>query len=126
MAGGSIVKMISGQLAEMGFRQLRAKNLKAKHANALVERWKQEGLSLGTLKNRMGVLRWMYDKAGKGHLMYRKNEDYGIGNRQYATNENKARELTPESLALIKSEARPPERPVAAGLRAQARRGDED
>ena len=100
----SIVKMISGQLAEMGFRQLRAKNLKAKHANALVERWKQEGLSLGTLKNRMGVLRWMYDKVGKGHLMYRKNEDYGIGNRQYATNENKARELTPESLALIKSE----------------------
>ena len=100
----SIVKMVAGQLAEMGFRQLRAKNLKAKHAEALVERWKQEGLGLGTIKNRMGVLRWMYDKVGKGHLMYRRNEDYGIGNRQYATNENKARELTPESLALIKSE----------------------
>ena len=100
----AIVKMIAGQLGEMGFRQLRARNLKPKHAEALVERWKQEGLSLGTLKNRMGVLRWMYDKAGKGFLMHRKNSDYGIGNRQYATNVNKARELTPESLARIKSE----------------------
>ena len=100
----AIVKMIAGQLGDMGFRQLRAKNLKAKHAEALVERWKQEGLSLGTIKNRMGVLRWMYDKVGKGHLMYRRNEDYGIGNRQYATNENKARELTPEGLERIKSE----------------------
>ena len=100
----SIVKMIAGQLGEMGFRQLRAKNLKAKHAEALVERWKQEGLSLGTLKNRMGVLRWMYDKVGKGFLMHRKNSDYGIGNRQYVTNVNKAVVVTPASLELIRSE----------------------
>ena len=100
----SIVKMIAGQLGEMGFRQLRAKNLKAKHAEALIERWKQEGLSLGTLKNRMGVLRWMYDKVGKDFLMHRRNADYEIGNRQYSTNVNKAIELTPGSLEWIKSE----------------------
>ena len=100
----AIVKMIAGQLAEMGFRQLRARNLKAKHADALVERWKQEGLSLGTLKNRLAVLRWMYDKVGKEFLMHRKNSDYGIGNRRYATNVNKAVELTPEALQRIQSD----------------------
>ena len=100
----SIVKMIAGQLGDMGFRQLKAKNLKAKHAEALVDRWKAEGLSLGTIKNRMGVLRWMYEKVGKEFLMHRRNADYGIDNRQYATNENKAVQLTPESLERIRSE----------------------
>ena len=100
----AMVRMISGQLAEMGFRQLRARNLKTKHAEALIERWKQEGLSLGTLKNRLGVLRWMYDKVGKGFLMHKRNSDYGIGNRQYVTNVSKARELTQESLERIRSE----------------------
>ena len=82
---------------------MRAKNLKAKHADALIERWKEEGLSVGTLKNRMGVLRWMYEKAGKGFVLLGRNADYGIGNRQYTTNENKAREITLESLDRIKS-----------------------
>ena len=55
----------------MGFRRLKAKNLKEKHAVALVERWKGEGLSAGTLKNRMGVLRWVYDKVGKSWMLAR-------------------------------------------------------
>ena len=99
----AIVKMVAAQLGEMGFRQLRARNLKAKHADALIERWKEEGLSFGTLKNRMGVLRWMYEKAGKGFVLLSRNADYGIGNRQYTTNENKAREITLESLDRVKS-----------------------
>ena len=99
-----IVGMIAQQLGDMGFRRLKAKNLKEKHAVALIERWKGEGLSAGTLKNRMGVLRWVYDKVDKSWMLTRSNADYGIENRRYQTNVNKAWELTPEHLSGIKSE----------------------
>ena len=99
-----IVKMMANQLGDMGFMRLKAKNLKEKHAVALIERWKGEELSAGTLKNRMGVLRWVYEKVNKSWMLTRSNADYGIANRSYMTNVNKARELTPESLAAIKSE----------------------
>ena len=99
-----IVKMIAHQLGDMGFRQLKAKNLKEKHALALIERWRGEGLSAGTLKNRLGVLRWMYEKVGKSWMLAKRNADYGIDNRRYQTNVNKARAFTPEHLAAIKSE----------------------
>ena len=100
----AIVGMMAQQLGEMGFNRLKAKNLKEKHAVALIERWKGEGLSAGTLKNRMGVLRWMYEKVNKTWMLAKRNADYGIGHRQYLTNVNKAREVAPESLARIKDE----------------------
>ena len=99
-----IVRMMARQLGDMGFRQLKAKNLKEKHALALIERWRSEGLSAGTLKNRMGVLRWVYEKVNKSWMLAKRNADYGIENRRYLTNVDKARELTPKSLAAIKSE----------------------
>ena len=100
----AIVKMMANQLGDMGFMRLKAKNLKEKHALALIERWKGEGLSAGTLKNRMGVLRWVYEKVGKSWMMAARNADYGIENRRYLTNVNKAREVSLESLERIKSE----------------------
>ena len=100
----AIVKMMAEQLGEMGFMRLKAKNLKEKHALALIERWRSESLSAGTLKNRMGVLRWVYEKVNKSWMLEKRNADYGIDNRRYQTNVSKARELNPESLARIKSE----------------------
>ena len=100
----AIVRMMARQLGDMGFRQLKAKNLKEKHALALIERWRGEGLSAGTLKNRMGVLRWVYEKVNKAWMLAARNADYGIENRRYVTNVDKARELTPERLLRIKSE----------------------
>ena len=99
-----IVKMMAEQLGEMGFMRLKAKNLKQKHALALIERWRSEGLSAGTLKNRMGVLRWVYEKVNKSWMLAKRNAEYGIDNRRYQTNVSKAREINPESLARIKSE----------------------
>ena len=99
-----IVKMMAHQLGNMGFRQLKAKNLKEKHALALIERWRNEGLSAGTLKNRMGVLRWVYEKVNKSWMLAKRNADYGIANRQYQTNVSKAREVALENLERIKSE----------------------
>ena len=99
-----IVKMVAQQLGDMGFMRLKAKNLKEKHAVALIGYWRGQGLSAGTLKNRMGVLRWMYEKVGKSWILAKRNGDYGIENRRYQTNVNKARELPPERLAAVKSE----------------------
>ena len=60
-----ILTMIANQLHEMGFRDLQAKSLKPKHVQALVERWKAEALSPGTIKNRMTELRWWAEKITK-------------------------------------------------------------
>ena len=88
------VRLIARHLAEAGFKRLKADNLKPKHVTALVERWRGDGISTGTFKNRMGALRWMYGKVNKHFLVPRTNAELGIGNRRYVTNENKARELT--------------------------------
>lgn len=53
------------QLREAGFRQMNASSLKGKHVLALLERWQGEGLSSGTIKNRLSHLRWWAEKIGK-------------------------------------------------------------
>ncbi len=50
--------LMSRQLREDGFRQMRASSLKGKHVDALIARWQAEELSAGTLKNRVAHLRW--------------------------------------------------------------------
>jgi hypothetical protein len=45
--------LASRQLLEAGFRRMRANSLKSKHVEALLERWRAEALSAGTLKNRL-------------------------------------------------------------------------
>jgi hypothetical protein len=44
--------MCSRQLREAGFRQMHARSLKGKHVQALLDRWREEGLSAGAIKNR--------------------------------------------------------------------------
>lgn len=68
-------------------------DLKGRHINYLVKRWKDEGLSAGTMKNRMSNLRWLAEKIGNKDLVKSSNKIYGIDDRQYITNENKARDL---------------------------------
>ena len=96
-----VLDQMANQLQEMGFRHLGAKSLKPKHVEALVERWKLEGLAIGTLKNRMTELRWWAEKIDKQNVVARSNESYGIANREYVTNVSKARELTAGDLSKI-------------------------
>jgi len=96
-----ILTLIANQLHEMGFRKMTAQSLKPKHVEALVERWKAEGLSVGTLKNRMTELRWWAEKAGKQNVIARSNDHYGIADRKYVTNVSKGRELTAGDLAKV-------------------------
>ena len=52
-------------LYRLGYWGLRAKGLKGRHIEALVAEWRQQGLSDGTVKNRMAHLRWLAKKIGK-------------------------------------------------------------
>lgn len=87
------LSLAARQLREAGFRQMRASSLKGKHVEALLQRWKAEALSAGTLKNRMAYLRWWAEKVGKAGILPTDNTKLGIPERRYVTNENKAKEL---------------------------------
>lgn len=81
------------QLREAGFRQMKASSLKGKHVQALLERWQGEGLSSGTIKNRLSHLRWWAEKIGKSGILPADNMQLGVAERRYVTNVSKAREL---------------------------------
>ncbi len=87
------LSLAARQLREAGFRQMRATSLKGKHVEALLQRWLAEGLSIGTLKNRMAHLRWWAEKVGKLGILPADNIRLGIPERRYVTNESKAKEL---------------------------------
>lgn len=73
---------ISRQLKEAGFRNMRASSLKAKHVDALLERWNGEHLSAGTIGNRMSHMRWWAQKVGKAGVIAADNASLGIPPRQ--------------------------------------------
>lgn len=81
------------QLHEAGFRQMKASSLKGKHVLALLDRWQREGLSSGTIKNRLSHLRWWAEKIGKAGILPPDNTHLGVAERRYITNVSKAQEL---------------------------------
>jgi len=88
-----VLSLASRQLSEAGFRQMRATSLKSKHVETLLQRWQAEGLSAGTLKNRLAHLRWWAEKVGKAGVIPSYNTQLGIAERRFVADENKAREL---------------------------------
>ena len=109
-----ILTMMANQLHELGFKDLQVSNLKPKHVQALVERWKTEALSAGTMKNRMTELHWWAEKIAKQNVVFKDNAQYGIAKRQYVTNVSQARELTSGDLAKV------PDAYTALSLKLQA------
>jgi len=89
------------QLKALGVYNLSPQGLKPRHIEKLVGLWLAEGLSAGTLKNRMSHLRWWAEKIGKPAIIHRDNTAYGIDRRKYVTNISKARELDAEKLAKV-------------------------
>ena len=85
--------LASRQLRAAGFRQMRAGSLKGRHVEVLLERWQAEGLSVGTLKNRVAHLRWWAEKVGKAGVIPADNLDWPSLSVQFVTNEDKARRL---------------------------------
>lgn len=90
------------QLLDGGFRNLGTQGLKPKHVQHLVERWKAEGLSDATMKNRVAHLRWWAEKVNKASVIPRANATLGIERRHYVTNQSKAVELKGGDLEKIK------------------------
>ena len=93
------------QLHELGYTRFKDPHkLKGRHVTALVERWKAEGLSAGTIKARMASLRWWAEKVGRESVIDPRNAAYGIGERRYVTNESKAVSLSTGDLSKVRDE----------------------
>jgi hypothetical protein len=93
--------LIANQLYDLGFRGMKARSLKPKHAEALVKDWLRQELAIGTIKNRMAVLRWWAEKVNKQSVVARSNHYYGIPDRQFVTNASKAKAVSVQDLEKI-------------------------
>lgn len=83
----SALMMISRQLRQEGFRGMNASSLKPKHVDALLKRWKAEGISPDTIKNRLSYLRWWAQKVGKSGTLPADNATLGIVEPRFFVNE---------------------------------------
>lgn len=93
--------LVDRQLQEFGVKKLKLKNIGARHVDALLHRWQQEGLSTGTIKNRMAHLRWVSEKIGKNGLISQNNDTLGINARKYVSNRDLSSQLDLERLKLV-------------------------
>lgn len=91
----AILSLCVQHLGEAGYKtnEITPQDLKGRHINALVKRWKDDGLSEATLKNRLACLRWLAEKIGNKGLV-KSNEDLGVGRREYVTNRDKSQNLS--------------------------------
>ncbi|WP_299775677.1 phage integrase N-terminal domain-containing protein [uncultured Pseudoteredinibacter sp.] len=97
----NILQKMAEDLYKLGFRGMQAKSIKQKHVEALINQYKQEGLSIGTLKNRISVLRWWANKVEKPQVVAKNNEYYEIGSRTMVAKTSKAQELDQQKLNSI-------------------------
>ena len=96
-----MLDLCANQLYQMDCGDLRADDLEPEHVEMLVERWLSEGLSAGTLKNRMTTLHWLAEKIGKQNIVARTNAAYAIPDRVYVTNVSKAKALDMNKLEIV-------------------------
>jgi len=90
-------------LHDLGYRGLQSRSLKQKHVDALINKYKGEQLAIGTLKNRLAVLRWWAKKIGRPQIVAKDNAHYNIGSRQLVAKESKSQILDQQKLASITS-----------------------
>jgi len=99
-----ILDRIANQLHELGYKHMQAKSLKPKHVEALISLWKDQGLSVGTLKNRLSALRWWAKHVGKPDIIPKDNDALDIGKRSQVATESKAWELRETHLNKVSNE----------------------
>lgn len=97
-----MLSLFTKELKDIGYKinNLNPHNLKGRHVNALIKKWQSENKSIGTIKNRMSTLRWIFEKIGKPEIV-KDNAVYGIENRQYVTNQNKSISLNDLDLSKV-------------------------
>lgn len=85
---------MANELYGQGFKLPSAHSIKPKHIQKLVAGWQANGLSTGTIKNRLGWLRWWAAKVNKTSVMPRTNAELGIVKPKTART-NRAHQLPP-------------------------------
>lgn len=88
-----ILHQAAKTLQKAGFQTLAATSLKPKHVQVLLKSWQADGLSVGTIKNRMACVRWWAEKVNKQNCVPRTNDELGIERRSYVAKESKAQTL---------------------------------
>jgi site-specific recombinase XerC len=99
-----MLSLIADQLHALGYRGMMATSLKPKHVEALVNHWLSSGLSPGTLKNRMSVLRWWAHKVRRENVIARDNTHYGIPDRRFVATESRAARVDQASLERVRDD----------------------
>jgi integrase len=99
-----MLSLMANQLHELGYRKMTPQSLKPKHIEVLVKHWLGQDLSIGTIKNRMAVIRWWARKVNKQNVVARSNEHYGIPDRHFIINESKAKSVTRLQLDKVRDE----------------------
>ena len=97
---------IAKELRDLGFKMPEANSLKPKHVQALLTKWRTQGISDATQKNRMGWIRWWALRTGKPGLVPRDNAALGIAEKttfkghRAATTDAAKRDALPERMQL--------------------------
>jgi integrase len=95
---------MADQLHALGYRGMSANSLKPKHVDALVKHWMSAGISAGTLKNRMSVLRWWAHKVHRENVVARDNAFYGIPDRRFVVDVSRATAVDMAALDRVKDD----------------------
>ncbi len=95
---------MANELHELGYRGMNSHSLKPKHVEALVGHWVENEVTTGTIKNRMSAVRWWARKVNRQNVVARSNDHYGIPNRIFVTNVNKAKSILEVDLAKVRDE----------------------
>jgi integrase len=99
-----ILDLAARELAELGYKDMRAQSLKPKHVEALVNHWLGKRLSASTVKNRLAGLRWWAEKVGKPSVVPADNERLGVPDRVYTSSGGKQLALDADRLVTIEDE----------------------
>src|SRR5262249_29594477 len=95
-----VLMLCAEQLVEMGYKELHSQGLKGRHVNKLVARWQAEGLSRGTMDNRLSALRYWAEKVGRVSILPRTNDVFHLPKRERRPSVSRAHEL-PLDLAQV-------------------------
>jgi len=96
--------LMANELHQLGYRGMKSHSLKPKHVETLVGRWLEKEVAAGTIKNRMAAFRWWARKVNRQNVVARSNDHYGIPNRIFVTNINKAKSISKVDLAKVRDE----------------------
>jgi site-specific recombinase XerC len=95
-----ILFQMGNDLVDGNYKLTNIHGLKPKHIEYLNQKWKEQSLTSGTIKNRNAHLRWVAEKIGKQNIIPT-NDALGIEKRKYAGTDNKAVDLENVDLSKI-------------------------